>query len=872
MSIMQEILSWTQELPEWQSDAVARLLAKQELSTEDYDDLYALLKLANGIPDPKNRSPAPLSADQIPSPIGKTTDIKLRSIKNLRNINAIAQDTCLTIGFPGMTVIYGDNGSGKSDYSRVLKRACRARDQSEPILPNANSLVVNSGNAEATFGIVVDGSDKEVVWMQGKEAPPELSSFAIFDSRCARAYLDAEDDFSYVPYGLEVFEGLAKICQHFKELLDKEHAQSAVDITALSHLQGDTAVGKLIGGLSAKTNITQIKELSALTPQELEQRDAIEKSLKENNPKEKAIQIRHKERRIAALTKNVTEKGRLVDLEAITKLKTLADSYRAAKNAASLAAMQFKEGENLLPGTGAEAWRELFEAARKFALESHPEKQFPNLGEDALCPLCQQPLDESGAKRLLHFEEFIQAEAEKMMQLRHRALYAEYKPFTEQVITLNCDDVTYAEIAAIDPQLEMDIKTFEFELAARQETVKDAIISHEWARLEQPLISPADRLQALTDKFNTEAQALEKASNEEARVALQKQFTELDARVKLNQVQDAVIAAVEKLIYQTKLQKCLFAVKTTAISRKASELAEQVVSRELAEALNREFRALGAGKLKVSLQSRANKGKALHKLKLELPQAPRPADILSEGEQRAIAIGAFLAEIGLRDGTGGIVFDDPVSSLDHRIRDRVAKRFVQEAEKRQVIIFTHDIYFLCTLAEAAKQAKIPINTQSLTRQQEGFGVAVPDLPFEGKNTKKRIIALKEQQQAIAKLYSDGNEQEHRKQTVDVYNHLRMSWERSIEEVLFREVILRFRKGVETQRLAGVSVGDDDYARVTAGMSKCSNYTHDRAMVGGIAVPDPEELLEDINALEEWRVQVQKRSEETAKNRKVRPLS
>lgn len=80
--------------------------------------------------------------------------------------------------------------------------------------------------------------------------------------------------------------------------------------------------------------------------------------------------------------------------------------------------------------------------------------------------------------------------------------------------------------------------------------------------------------------------------------------------------------------------------------------------------------------------------------------------------------------------------------------------------------------------------------------------------------------------------------------------------------------LRFRKGVETQRLVGVSVDDDDYAQVSAGMGKCSNYAHDKAMMGGVAVPDPYELLADILALENWRAQVHKRSEETAKKRKA----
>ena len=100
----------------------------------------------------------------------------------------------------------------------------------------------------------------------------------------------------------------------------------------------------------------------------------------------------------------------------------------------------------------------------------------------------------------------------------------------------------------------------------------------------------------------------------------------------------------------------------------------------------------------------------------------------------------------------------------------------------------------------------------------------------------------------------------------------MAWERAVEEVLLREVILRFRKGVETQRLVGVVVEDDDYAQVNAGMAKCSNYAHDKALMGGVAVPEPDELLTDIMALETWRGQIEKRSADTIKKRKAGPAA
>jgi len=867
LQILQEILNWAEGLPPWQSDAVARLLAKQTLAQDDLDDLYALLKVEHGIPDPKGRISKPLAADQIPAQSKASTNVELLAIKDMRNVNAIAENQRLPFGSTGLTVIYGDNGSGKSGYSRVLKRACRARDQMEAIHPNANLPTGKTVAAEAYFEIAINGvQGGDVHWINGKTAPPELSSLALFDSRCARAYLDKEDDFSFVPYGLDVFEGLGQTCKQLKIVLDTEHAQFATDLTVFASLHGDTAVGKIISALSAKTDTSQIELLATLTPDDLAKHVELDKSLKENNPKEKAAQLRLCAQRITAIAVTAISKGALVDKTVVAKLRGLADNFRIAQAAAELAAKQFKEKENLLPGTGGEAWRELFDAARKFALESHPDKVFPELGVESQCPLCQEPLEE-GAARLLRFEAFIQQEAEKSSQTSRTALAVESKPFAEQVLNLNLDNVTYSEIEVLDQQLAKDSRVFEKALVARHDAIKAAIVSHQWEGTETELVNPAMRLQALADKLNAEAKTLEEASDEQARAKLQKQFAELDARVKLSQVKEAVIKAVTRLSHQAKLTKCMSAVKTNAISIKSSELTEKVVSKELAEALNREFKELGVGTLRVSLKSRSDKGKAVHKLKLELPQSYSPGDILSEGEQRAIAIGSFLAEVTLSGSKAGIVFDDPVSSLDHRRRERVAKRLAAEAAHRQVIVFTHDIYFLCILAEEANASGVPITTQSLTRRAEGFGVADPELPFEGKNASKRIGALKAQHQLIAKLYKDGEEQEHRRQTVEAYFQLRMTWERTVEEVLLGQVVLRFRKGVETQRLAGVFVDDNDYAHVDAGMTKCSNYAHDKAFMGGVAVPEPDELLADITVLENWRKEVIQRSEVTRKRRK-----
>lgn len=867
MSILQEILNWSQTLSAWQSDAIARLFAKEALSEADLDDLFALMKAEHGIPDPQCRTANKLSAEQIPAPAAPNTHIRLIALKNLRHVNRIADNQRLAFNPNGVTVIYGDNGSGKSGYSRVLKRACRARDQNEPIHSNAFLPPAQAGNAEATFEIEVNGVPEEVGWANGKVAPAILSSPAVFDTRCARSYLDDEGDFAYVPYGLDILEGLAGASKKLKTMVETESAQSAPDRSAFVDLIGETVVGKLIASLSYRTKLEQIEKLATLTAEEAALHSELDKSLKEASPTDKAKQLRLRASRITKVAQNTTEKLVIVDDAAVGKLRDLVDACHAAQLAANLAAQQFKDDTSLLPGTGGEAWKSLFEAARKFSIEAYLDVVFPELGAGTQCPLCQQPLTE-GAERLLRFEVFIQQEVEKTAKSKKKTLDEEFKILVGQSMSLGMDDELFAEIEALDNALAPDVRAFEKELAARHVGIKLAITSREWGQIIALSVSPSPRLQSLADTLSQEAETLEKLTNEQGRAELQAQYNELDTRIRLAKVKAAVLTAIDKFDRQAKLAKCLSDVKTNAISLKASELTEKVVSTELEAALNQEFKALGVGSLQVQLKSRVDKGKAYHKLKLNLPQTKSPADILSEGEQRAIAIGSFLAEVNISGSSGAVVFDDPVSSLDHKRRERVAKRLAEEGTKRQVIIFTHDLYFMSLLIDEAQQEGVAIETQSISRHPSGFGVTDPDLPFEGMNTKARVGYLKNRHPQIKKLFESGDELEHRKQSADAYRQLRIAWERAIEEVLLRNVVLRFRKGIETQRLAGVMVEDADYVAVDTWMSKCSNYAHDQALLGGVDVPEPDELLEDINALDQWRVEIDKRGKKLEEKRKA----
>lgn len=869
MSVVASILQWGSGLPAWQQHAISVLFAQGSLSANDDEEVYALLKAGHGIADPHKRAAQKIDVAKA-APVEQAKSlVQITAIKNLRNVNALAENQTLPISATGLTVIYGDNGSGKSGYSRVLKRACRARDQGELILPDASAPLRPEAKAQATFDLLIDSVVSEANWVDGTPAPEALASISVFDTRCARAYVDDQDDFSYVPYGMDILRGLADLCTWLKKKLEDEVTRTTPNTLALAKLsQSLTPAGRLVAGLSARTKPDDVEKLSNLLPENVDRHAMLAKSLKANNPKEKAQQLRTLANRLLRLAERCTEKWNVVNDVKTGNLKILIDASNTAKKTAEEAARTFRAETGRLPGTGGDVWQELFAAAKKFAVESHAGKVFPHLAPDDQCPLCQQPLNDAAA-RLVEFDTFIQNELEKIArESREKAVQA-YKPIKDSDLGIGFDLETQNELKETNAELAQKCLDFEASLKSRQaEIFLAAKVDGDWTSIGNEPADPAPLLTALNKTLIESADAMEKAADERNRQAMQNEFNELDARIQLRDLKDVALQAIQSHMVIQNLNKCLTAVRTNSITSKSTEINEQVISKELADALTNEYKKLNVSSLKVSLKPLSQRGKTNYKLVLETAGGKKLSDILSEGEQRAIAIGSFLAEVNIGQHPGGVIFDDPMSSLDHRRREKVASRLIEEAQKRQVIIFTHDLYFLCMLQQEAQNQGVPLAARSLHKTVDGFGVASEDLPFDGTPTKTRIGRLRVLHSECDVLHRKGDEQAYIPKARETYRQLRIAWERAIEEVLLHGTINRFGEGVSTLKLREVSVEDEDYFAIENGMSRCSKFAaHDGAAMAQVATPEPDELKVDIEALETWRANVENRKKEIGKRRK-----
>lgn len=135
MSVLQQILEWSTSRPMWQRDALRRLVANGDLSSTDISSLTEICKATHGLAEHQETNP--LMPEHIPDEATGTETVSLVSIFHHRGVNALAEDQILSFS-PRLTLVYGDNGAGKTGYIRILKRACRARGQ-EHILGNVAS-------------------------------------------------------------------------------------------------------------------------------------------------------------------------------------------------------------------------------------------------------------------------------------------------------------------------------------------------------------------------------------------------------------------------------------------------------------------------------------------------------------------------------------------------------------------------------------------------------------------------------------------------------------------------------------------------------------------------------------------------------------
>ncbi len=786
-------------------------------------------------------------------------------------MNALAPGERLSFGKSGLTVIYGDNGAGKSGYARVLKQLCRARSpKGEGILPNIYAAA--SGTPAASIDFFIGAQKRSAAWTQGRPPDAMLSAVSVFDSRTASVHVENTNDLAYTPLPLRILAGLAQACQDVK-------AKLAAEIKALQEqtpavllkpdCKPDTTVGKLIAGLSGKTKQEAVDKLAGLTAEEEKRLQTLGTDLA-SDPARAVRQLQRQETRIKSAIEQLERQIAAATQESWAALRTAHAHLATARSAAAAASANLFADEPL-PDIGSDVWKALWEAARDYSRASaYPDHPFPVASTGAHCVLCQQPLSEDASKRLSSFEAFVQDESKR----REKEAVDAYGEKLEEV---SAKAISMKDLVAIVATIRDEIGQEEVASALRRETLQLAwrlrAILRTHGLAVPPDLPPAgtislDPLRLALSGIATRIEGLQSEASSPQRAALIAERDGLADRKWLGVVKADVLAQIDRFKAIEAIEKASKDAATNKITTQSARIAQALVTNRLRGRFAIEVDKLGVAGLAIELQqAKTTAGVPLFQVRLINKPSEPVGKVLSEGEHRCVALAAFLAELSTIDAQSAIVFDDPVSSLDHLHRDRVAARLAEVGQTRQVIVFTHDMAFLLLLAEACRATKhreaTPVVYRLVSRGTENAGYCHQEPPASVMPLDKVIDGMKAHLGNVKIHHERGDQAKWLREVTSFKDQLRTTWERAVEEVV-GPVIRRLSRKVDTTGLIKLTVlTAADCSAMREAFGRCSALLHSQPGEINARLPTPSLIASEIDALENWIADIRSRQEKAA---------
>lgn len=759
---------WAESHGEW-----GKLLIEKIVSTENslsqtdrlliFNYFLQSINLHSGLPTLTINKPTYKPTDKI---------IELTSLADVTGVNRLAKNQ--TIDFsPNLTIIYGENATGKSGYSRILKALGFSYDDNNYIFSN---IYGSSEPQSAVIKFRVNGTDDIFKW-NGSNKNIELGNISVFNSNCVSISL-SDRQLIVSPIGFHLFNLVSSELIELEELRKKEIINYPTTIQWAEQLNIGTPVQIFISSLSNYSRESRLDELSSfnqLQEEELQQYEHelsnLNKTLIEGEIRNLVLQVNELEKNKSSieLAQTLLTAGSWNELINLNKkiLELENQKQKGIKEIAETRGIQFFESKEF----------ETFIQSAENYLRILDKPDYP--GESDVCIYCRQPLESAALELLKDYKALLNDKTQehlKELRLKKASLIEEVSKvdnnltFHQPIFGLDSNQIAKQPIEIISYNTELGL-------------LKTAFISD---KIIEESIFNFDYVKTIEFLANKKAET-EKLLKEKQDLILNLNTKETDLKLKIAELKDRKLLSSKKAEIKTvidnhktiaTLNAKYYSFNTASISHKTTEAREKLLKQDFNQIFQEELKALRKSSLKIDLSFETERGQSKVLPRIEKHML---TEILSEGEQKAIALAEFLTELQLDIVKAPVIYDDPVNSLDHRIIDEVAKRFIILSRQRQTIVFTHSILLLNSIIQ---QSELPINkdVQFIFRSvinnfgETGIIDEVEEINsysyYIGKlNT---VLATQPNGQSEIKLAKEG------------YGHLRAAIEVCVEEDLLRK--------------------------------------------------------------------------------------
>jgi len=826
-------------LPRWANDqdgwcrAIAGNVLKNRARPSDLDiDRYLKLLLSE-----KKLSREPFEA--VPKIeekelAGNPLDpVRLDSLKVGDGVNALKVGAQIDFA-PGVTVIFGENGSGKSGFVRVLKRAAGLRT-AEDILHNVRADT--KPTPSAGFTVTVGTAGQTIPWKNEFGIAP-LNRISIFDARGARLHVEDDLTYVYTPGELTLFpmvqNGIERVRTAFETTIT---ARTPGPNTILVSFDRSCSIYPLIETLGAATDLDEIRKYSVL-PENI---DATIDSLTTEVDALRSLNIQNELKRArdrVALVKALKSAIETAKAFNVTTYSSRVQSRDQASQRRDDAGNKAFDGVGI-PGVLSDEWRQFIQAGEEY-IRKNTAATYPGAGDP--CAYCQQPLTAKAVELVKKYRDFSNNEIKAALDTAERQLREYVAP------TLNIRADTLAQQLTAETNGGSDVLS---PVGAVVEQMKQVNLSVaggslvEWKGKDASLASAETIVSGEETRLTALIAALQQSVNER-QTALKEKQTEL-TELKGKKTANALLPQIEKRVFYAKWVGRATIVKNnlTTVLRSLTEAAkaagDELLNKDFGRRFEDECKRLRAPNVTLNFPGR--EGQVTRR---KLVASYKPTEVLSEGEQKALALADFLAEVTCVPAASPVVFDDPITSMDYRRIHEVCDRIIALAEDHQTIVFTHNIWFAAELLAKADKKKWKYYDIRLEGGDAGVVTAAahPRVDTIGQvsaRVKKMIDAAEKQEGVIkAALVEKG------------YEELRGLCEIVVEHEMFKGVVQRYAPNVMMTKLDQINVDklQESMAAITPIFEKCCRYvaSHSQPLETQGIRPTLDELKADYEAV------------------------
>ena len=791
----------------------------------------------------------------------------LKEITNVTGVGALAATSPLQFGH-GLTVVYGENGSGKSSYVRILK-ALENHLHAASVLENVFDENPIPAKAEVLFS--VDGKDHPITWSKSYKAKCPLQ---IYDTATAKQFVDKENEVVYEPKMLSLITQMASVYEQVSAVYKNRQLEAHRNLSKLDQNLALHPIAKEYESLTRVRNAENLAKKYRWDDTQETELTAIIDGLKESDPIKAATAIESRKKIVRNHGLAILELIKLIDDEACESYLKKRNNQIETKKVQDALVLSSRK-QSLIDGFGGDVWRAMWTHANAYInLIEHSENGVP-ISASGKCALCQQDLDSSAKDRMQSFKDFYETRAMQDAEDAFREFSKAANGLQTQIE--NKIDLNGIKETLVSSEIPEDIQTAILALYRKIVARCKWLLGYDETKLIAcPEIESKETIievfRSFVTSMDVRIKALKDASADQEKLIKRK--NELSV---IKWVASNIPAKLEFLKLQNIINDC----RTNSLTTLKKDLSRLLITDAYISRFQTEMKALDErGQIKVELvEASTKRGKSYHQVSLRGAKSVgnhKNGEVLSEGEFRVVSLAAFLADLSAWGRVMPFVFDDPITSLDHKFEARVAARLVKLSLERQVIVFTHRLAFAqlldgCTTEHNLRAVQAEEANRAMINHIE---LRNSPLGHPGKANYLQRVAMKGALSDMINKDCAQIKKEQKAGNYDVADHMLQSLaarfrnliEQGIEHELLHGIVTRFDYRVFSQKLPYLfALTEQDIALFHRMMSKYSCYDHSHSVETLAPVPEINDLEKDLTTMLDWTKDYKKRCED-AKNK------